>query len=151
MGIVIQTSTAGSAFADYYTLDNCQSLRISKNSGVTQFSLPMLETSDDTTNRVNTDKCELLRLSGTEVTLTIQFWVPLSDVITVLALASNRAGGAAKVKISDWTTVDPTVTDVEFVGLFGSVDLSQEGGTTSRMMCTLTFFEGDNVFKNDDI
>jgi len=125
-----------------YEADNCERIIINKSTGIIPIGLPIVDTTKDTTGRIIPEKTDLIRISGVECTLNMTFDINPSDIITMLDLVTNAIGKKNKIAINGWS--DALGTDINFIGLIGSIDLDHHGGN-SFLSCRLVFYEGDNI------
>ncbi len=133
---------AGTAVFDLiYTTTN-GSIGGSKDSGISPFPLPMVNTTENTTNRMVQEKSDLVSLGGVTASLRLSFRFNIADLKTLMDLVSNKAGIQHKVVIDDWTG---TQSNNIFVGVLAHFDFDQKEQETT-MTGTFTFYEGDNVF-----
>ena len=145
---IYEWNTSTSVFDLKYTADNCDSLDISKSSGIMPFGLPIVDTDQDTSGRLVNEKIDLIRISGIECTISISFEIDISDVKTMLDLVSNDIGMKNKIAIDDWGA--DLGSDINFIGIIGNIRLRQSD-SPRRVSCTITHYEGDNLFYNLDL
>jgi len=119
-----------------YTADNCSNFNVNKNSGVMNFSLPIVDTTKDTTDRAIKEKSDIIRISGIDSDLRFNFDADVADIQTLLDLASNSIEGVNKLYIESW--------DLNFIGAFSSVNISQSGGD-GIVSVSLSMILGDNI------
>lgn len=131
-----------------YTADNCENINITKSSGVMPFSLPIVNSTQETSTRMVTEKSDLIKISGVETVLDISFSIHVSEIKTLLDLITNRIDTKHKIVIDDWSTDLNSIVD--FIGIIGNMRLRQTGGA-GDIDCTITFYEGDNFFANMDL
>lgn len=128
-----------------YTADNCENISLTKSSGVTPFSLPIVDSTQETSTRMVSEKSDLIKISGVETTLDITFSIHVSEILTLLDLVTNRIDTKHKIIIDDWSADLNSVVDL--LGIIGSIRIRQTGGA-GDIDCAITFYEGDNFFAN---
>jgi len=131
-----------------YTADNCEDIKISKSTGIIPMGLPIVDTAQDTTGRIVSEKTDLIRISGVECTVSLSFDINVSDIVTILDLVTNAIGLKNKLIINGWST--DLGTDINFIGLISSIDIGHRGGDGAAS-CRLVFYEGDNIFFDLDL
>lgn len=139
---IYEWNTDTAAYDLKYTALDCNEFEVSKNSGVIPFSLAVVDTDQDTSGRVINEKTDLIRISGVDAQVSVSFEISISDIQTMLNLVSNRIGKKHKIDVEDWSG---DLANYSFIGLISNIRLIQAGGDP-KLMCGLTFYEGDNIF-----
>jgi len=146
--IEIYESTGGGTTPTLkYSPDNMGNFELNKESGVMPFPIPLVDETGFTDTDVR-EKIDLVAISGVSCTVNMSFWISLASVTTMLDLVSNRASRSQIIQVNEWNGI---TANYKFYGRVASVRISQEGGTPTRLQCSLVFQVGSIVDFGDGI
>jgi len=143
--ITIYKNTGGVGFTSYFVPDNMENFHISKTQDVMPFPLPLVDETDTTTypNTDITEKIDLVAISGVNCSISMSFWISLTDISTISNMVTNRVSTNFMIQVNEWATGG--LTNYKFYGRFTGIDIDHNGGTVNRMKVSASFQVGSIV------
>lgn len=124
-----------------YAPDNINNITLNKSTGVIPFSLPIVDNTSETSDRVNMEQMEFIHIGGVESTISLDFEIGIPDILKMTGLVTNKIAKKHKITITEWSG---QISGVSFIGIVDSVRIRQDGGDP-RLSCNLNFMEGANT------
>ena len=147
----ILESTGGleGSFVTKYIFTN-GNMNISKSASVIPFGIPLVSETNYPTTAMITEKCDLVAISGISASITIDWWLGLADLKTVLDLVNKAASVTHCLRVNEWTTNAPIIP-IDFYGRVSDISANMEAGTPMNLKANLTFMVGAIVDFGDGV